>query len=253
MGDFGKFASSKELLAAYEELEKSYTKKCQKLADLIRKMQDEPNDESAKNAENLCKNEEYSVKNVQNAPEKTENTENKEEEKLCGTIANKDACCDSTEVYELVLDPDVADAKEREEQDNETSSSKQPRPVYLSPLFGLEAKEFFDSCAVAAAFEREILELIAKDSEISIAPNALALAAARVVGVAALQPVFSDKFVEALCAMPQVKKRVVDLYLAELRDRDLPPMLIKTRTSAASQKAKFSSIAEASKHLLSRL
>lgn len=244
--EFGKFESCSELLRAYTELEKAYTKKCQKLAELLKEEELQKNEHSVENAQNeadfaqnCCKNEDFCTT-------ETENMKNEES----GTIDTKDALCDSTN-FDCCGSIETAGAEENEALCYNNDADK--RPIYMSPMFGLVAKEFFDSSAIASAFEREILELVATDQNLAFDDNALLHAAEQVIGKSVMQPVFGDKFLEALCAMPQIKQKVVDSYLKQLRKKDIPPVLIKTRTGAASGARKFGSIAEAGKHLLSSL
>jgi len=251
--EFGKFASSKELLRAYTELEKDYTKKCQKLAELLRKIENAEILCNAENAEILCDKSEHSVKNAQNDSAKTEFWQNESFENGSGIIANKDAFCNSTTCICEPLKNDDATAVDDNSEHCRGANETDKKPIYLSPMFGFFAKEFFDSSVIAAAFEKEILDLVATDDEISCLPNALEAAAERVVGKHIMQPVFCDKFVEVLCSLPQIKQKVIDLYVESVRSRNLPPATVRFRSVAATTKAKFDSIAEASKHLLSRL
>ena len=247
--EFGKFASGKQLLHAYLELEKDYTKKCQKLAELLRKLESAETVGFVQNAEFDAENGEHSVKNAQNDENKTEYIK----KEIGGIITDEDACCDST-IDCLAPDDDATDVeKNNAEHDEGANAADEKKPIYLSPMFGYEAKEFFGSSAIAAVFEKDILDLVATDYELSCMPNALETAAERIVGKNILQPVLGERFVEAICTLPQIKSRVIDLYLAEIRTKSLPPVLVHTRSGAASGKTKFGSIAEASKHLLSRL
>ena len=141
--EFGKFESGKELLRAYLELEKDYTRKCQKLAELLKKMEDVSVVAVVENAEILDENTEHSVKNAQNNDQKTENTEIEKYENKSGIIANKDACCNSTFCAKVPECDTTAVEKDDKEHNHGTGESDEKKPIYLSPMFGFWAKEFF--------------------------------------------------------------------------------------------------------------
>lgn len=244
MNTFGKFESAAELLRAYCELEKAYTKKCQAFAELAKRM-----DEKVQNAEFEAEKDEFSVKNCDFEAEKEETTNSDNLGKTSGTIFNEDACKDST-THEQI---DVEGAEAQEKEDKPKQSDSEKVPVYMSPLWAMSAKEFFGSNKLAAAFERQILEAIAGDSELAVLPDALARAAERVLGKEVIKPEFCDEFVIAICDLPKVKKRVIDEYLKQVRGKGTSPVFVRSRTGTMSGNKKFGSIEEAGKYLFRTL
>ena len=261
-----KFRNTLELEDAYVALEKDYTKKCQELSKLKKDMaaqgEVKPNEDycSIEHHTNQPEQDycsiEYHVDDMNNYNSIEHQCDKKETE--CGTIEGQDAdldsnCLDDETPNKGLETKELDDGKIEQAPMGEELELGQLQPVFMSPMWQTDAKEFFAGHPAAASFERDILNELLSDRSLACKPDALKLASERVLGRVILQGTLGEALVSVIAQNAEVCAKVVGDYLAKLRSRATPPPRVSARgTMVASPRPKFSSIKEAGNALLGR-
>lgn len=248
--DILKFESVKGLEEAYLALEKSYTKKCQELAEL-KKLQQQNADIAGQN---------QIEKESENAPKLNE---------VCGqdngTIEYWDAKKDSKTMNDKTETCGAVAQKEEKEKEKSLDfvgsfEANKSLPVYLFPLWQSEASEFFATHQLARSMQRAILEEIANNEAISRSRTALFDASAIVMGRALVDGDLDGQFVEALACIPQVEHRVIARYIQNLKLRGHAPKTTQggggspiLATASGRSSGAYKTIADAGRALLRTL
>ena len=191
-GSLGKFKSKEALYDAYLNLQKEFTKKCQKLSKL----------------------EKESTTQEKNAIEEENIKENKTENKMD------------------VLNDLNQEKKVLSSLDNDTISNAEDLKIYQKSDWNKRLAEFLESHEDAKEYAKQISSLLLENEELALKDSALEEAWLQVAAEHFVRPdkivqdkQFLDKYV---LSNDEIKKQILDIYIKELKEQKIPTHITKS-------------------------
>lgn len=204
-GSLGKFKDTESLLNAYNNLQAEFTRKCQKLSELM-KSSENLEDENA----NLTITDNLSQKDKNETKEKlNENSKNE-------PLENENIHLNSNE--------DVSN------NDEIISENKEElKPIFEKQDWHDKVASFLIENSEAKEYSGEIANVIMNDKELQSSPYALEIAWARIMKKEYAKPTslaHDQNFIrEKILTQDQVKMQVLQEYFKNIQNKKIPPVI----------------------------